>query len=132
MTPSDRKRKADESSATGLVGATVDVDPETGDIIAVSTRDAADVDRWESMPTLDAFPNLIKLDLHKNRYIKDLHVSIAALKNLKVLTISACGSLTALPDSIGNLHALEEVSGPPRFGTPCHHVCLWPLTCVAL
>ena len=93
-----------------LKGVSIFRDASTEDITKLSTGPCRDVERWKLMPPLDAYPTLIHLDLHKSRYMKIIHPSVGNLPNLKQLTITRCENLETLPDSIGQLQQLEEVS----------------------
>jgi len=88
-------------------------DDSTTIVVAFSTRSCLDVDRWNKvMPSLAAvagFSSLQRLDLYKSRYLESLDESIFDLVDLRVLHITRCSSLKAIPDSIGKLSALQEV-----------------------
>lgn len=81
------------------------------EITRISTRDVTDVDRWEKMPSLSQFSASLKvLDLHNSRYITELDSSVCDLKCLEVLILTQCDRLNSLPENIGDLQNLVEVS----------------------
>ena len=91
-------------------GAETVMDDE-GAVVSISTGMTPDRNRWESMPSVANFSSsLVVLDLHKARYIESLHESVCQLSNLKKLVLTHCERLKTLPDAIGNLISLEEVS----------------------
>lgn len=82
----------------------------SGEIVSLSCRNCRDADRWiKNMPSLDQYPSLRELDLHKNRYIQALHESVCSLSHLETLNLTSCEALTSLPSGIGNLKILREV-----------------------
>ena len=85
-----------------------------GTNVSISTRTVPDNRRWEEMPSLLSLKNnsntLIVLDLHKSRYMTKLHDSVCDMGSLKKLVLTHCHKLTTLPDNIGKLTLLEEVS----------------------
>ena len=76
---------------------------------SLSSHNTRDVDRWLEMPSLEECASLKKLDLYKNRYIKNLHESVCQLSNLEVLSLVRCEKLIGLPEQIGNLRNLQEL-----------------------
>jgi len=106
---SDREEVVEEGDFKGLCLCN---DPATGAVVALSSRYAADEDRWETgmMPSLHPYSSTLEaLDLSKNRYITEVHQSVTALPKLTSLSLTACTSLEALPSSIGRLNGLKEV-----------------------
>jgi hypothetical protein len=94
-----------------LKGMNIIVDDCTGNVLSFSTRFCREAERWiGEMPSLQAYPKMLKLDLYKSRYITDLHESVGYLGNLKKLDLTRCECLERLPDSIGGLGNLQEVS----------------------
>lgn len=87
------------------------VDKKSGTIVhSLSSQDTRDVDRWLIMPSLAGYSSsLKKLDLYKNRYMKELHESVCDLSNLEFLSLVRCERLSTLPDRIGNLQNLREL-----------------------
>lgn len=83
-------------------------------IIAIDSQYCCDADRWEVMPSVDAFPDLVKLDLHKSRYIKVVHASVAELQKLHHLGLTRCTRLQELPPTIGRLQNLQVVRNTLR------------------
>lgn len=84
----------------------------TGTIVALSSRQCKDVNRWSStkMPSLQDFSNcLLELDLYKMRYITHLNDSICNLEKLRTLCLVRCEKLTTLPNEIGKLQNLREL-----------------------
>ena len=78
-------------------------------LVALSSRNCTDSNRWLVMPSLTSYENLKELDLHKCRYIRQLHPSICDLLNLETLLLTRCERLVSLPEEIGRLHNLREV-----------------------
>jgi hypothetical protein len=82
--------------------------------VSISTRTIPDIRRWEQMPSLLSLKNysntLVVLDLHKSRYLTDLHGSVCHMASLKKLVLTHCHKLKTLPEHIGKLKLLEEVS----------------------
>lgn len=93
-------------------GVTILVDNETGHIVKLTTRSCRDAERWKvDMPELDKeFATLRLLDLHKSRYLKQLHNSVGTLHNLRSLVLTRCDGLINLPESICDLQNLQEVN----------------------
>lgn len=85
------------------------VDKKTGIVYSLSSQDTRDVDRWLAMPSLEEYLSLKELDLYKNRYIRELHISVCGLSSLEVLSLVRCERLSTLPDHIGNLDSLREL-----------------------
>lgn len=79
-------------------------------LVALSSRNCLDSNRWVSMPSLASYENLKELDLHKSRYMRQLDASICSLLNLETLILTRCERLTSLPEEIGRLYNLREVS----------------------
>lgn len=86
----------------------------TTDSVSISTRTIPDRHRWEVMPPMALIKNanntLLVLDLHKSRYITELHDSVCGMIALQKLILTHCHALKKLPENIGNLMSLEEVS----------------------
>ena len=81
-----------------------------GVIVSLSSRNCRDANRWiKEMPSVDQYPALKELDLHKMRYIHSLHDSVCSLIFLERLTLTHTESLTSLPLGIGKLTNLREV-----------------------
>lgn len=83
--------------------------PATGTFVSLSSVHTPDIYRWRVMPSLEEHAALKELDLHKNRYIKELHPSVCSLVQLETLNLTRCDMLTTLPDLIGNLKNLREL-----------------------
>jgi hypothetical protein len=90
-------------------GLLVKQDANSLSIIALNSQFCCDADRWELMPSVEPFPDLVKLDLHKSRYIKVVHASVAELPKLQHLGLTQCTRLQELPATIGRLHNLQVV-----------------------
>ena len=90
-------------------GIALATDRKNGEIVYMSTKHCGAVDLWNKMPSLEEFPSLIVLDLHKCRYIVDLHESVGSLVNLQQLLLTRCSKLRTLPSTLGNLENLVEV-----------------------
>ena len=103
---SDREEVVEEGDLRGVV---LEVEPSTNIVISLSSRATSDANRWETMPSLEPYPSLQKLDLYKNRYITVLDDSVTQLQNLRSISLVGCKRLKALPSSIGQLQSLEEV-----------------------
>lgn len=99
-----------EDGALEHKGMTLVADRESGDIVALSTRNCNDEQRRSLMPSLSNYPNLKVVDLHNCRYMRSLHQSIGDLSELNRLILSGCILLQKLPASIGRLDRLVEVS----------------------
>lgn len=84
-------------------------DPRRGEIVALSTRNSSESSRWRTMPSMDRFPHLKELDLHKSRYILHMDESVCNLSNLVTLILTRCERLLSLPEDIGKLRNLREV-----------------------
>lgn len=82
---------------------------ESGAFLSLTSESTRDVDRWRIMPSLEEYTSLKKLDLLKNRYMKELHDSVCGLTNLEVLSLVRCEKLLSLPAQIGNLKNLQEI-----------------------
>ncbi|KAG0626626.1 hypothetical protein M758_2G138800 [Ceratodon purpureus] len=63
----------------------------------------------ESNPTLEACPNLLRLNLEGCTSITTLPHSIGRVSNLQILTLDYCKNLQELPSSIGQLSGLEQL-----------------------
>jgi hypothetical protein len=80
------------------------------DVVSMSARHCRDANRWvTAMPSLEKYKLLRELDLHKSRYIRQLHDSVCILSTLETLLLTRCERLTSLPPAIGNLGMLREV-----------------------
>ena len=90
-------------------GMTIGADRNSGLVVSLSARHCRDNDRWTKMPSLEDYASLKELDLHKSRYMKELHVSICGLQNLQTLILTRCDRLTSLPTDFGKLSCLQEV-----------------------
>ena len=77
--------------------------------VSLTSESTRDIDRWRTMPSLEEYTSLKKLDLFKNRYMKELHDSVCGLTNLEVLSLVRCEKLLSLPAQIGNLKNLQEI-----------------------
>ena len=84
-------------------------DIASGEIVALSSRNSSETSRWTTMPSVSRFPKLKGLDLHKNRYIRQLDLSLCDLSCLDTLILTRCERLMSLPEQIGNLRLLREV-----------------------
>ena len=84
-------------------------DLASGDLVAISSRNSSEISRWATMPSIARFPKLRWLDLHKNRYIRQLDASVCDLSYLDTLILTRCERLMSLPPQIGNLRLLREV-----------------------
>jgi hypothetical protein len=84
-------------------------DRNSGHIVALSSRQSLEVNRWITMPSLASFQNLKELDLHKSRYMRQLDASVCDLVNLETLILTRCEKLVSLPEGIGRLKNLREV-----------------------
>ena len=103
---SDRDEIVEEGD---LKGVTLTSDG-SGKVVALSTKSCLDSERWEEMPSLSGLESLQRLDLYMNRYITSLNEeSLSTLKELRVLHLTRCSRLQALPDSTGQLRNLQEV-----------------------
>lgn len=99
-----------------LKGMKTGKDPMTGQVVALSFRQCPEANRWTVMPSLTMFEATVELDLHKCRYMRQLHPSVCQLINLETLILTRCEKLTSLPEEIGMLKNLVEVcSGEARF-----------------
>jgi hypothetical protein len=83
----------------------------TGNVVSMSARHCRDANRWVTMPSFEKYKLLRELDLHKSRYIGQLHDSVCILPTLETLVLTRCERLTSLPRAIGNLGMLREVRG---------------------
>ena len=81
-----------------------------GTVVALSSRNCLDIHRWTAMPSLASFSSLKELDLHKSRYMRQLDASICELEGLETLILTQCEKLSSLPEDIGKLKSLKEVS----------------------
>lgn len=93
-----------------LSGARVGKSRDGEAVVAMSLRHCPDPKRWTNMPSLEAYTSLNELDLHKCRYIRTLHGSVTSLAGLEVLILTRCERLTMLPEDVGRLENLREVS----------------------
>jgi hypothetical protein len=104
----------DELTEGEFKGLLVTKDANSTSIIALDSQFCCDADRWEVMPSVEAFPDLIRLDLHKSRYIKVLHASVVKLSKLQHLGLTRCTRLQELPPTIGQLQNLQVVRNTVR------------------
>jgi hypothetical protein len=100
----------DELTEGEFKGLLATKDANSASIIALDSQFCCDADRWEVMPSVEAFPDLIRLDLHKSRYIKVLHASVVELSKLQHLSLTRCTRLQEIPPTIGQLHNLQVLS----------------------
>ena len=103
----DTGTKSEDDSASLLQGYAA---MDEGTTLCISTRNCRDVERWRVMPPLDRHGSdkpMTRLDLHKCRYITELHPSIGGLIHLKELSLTRCEQLEGLPSCIGKLEQLE-------------------------
>jgi hypothetical protein len=96
-----------------LKGVKIGTDPSTSLILSLSSRKCHDINRWLKMPSLAQYESLKELDLHKSRYIRELHDSVCDLANLETLILTRCERLMTLPKEIGRLTNLREVRHYP-------------------
>jgi len=90
-----------------LKGVVVLVD-ENGDAVSLSARSCRDADKWEIMPSLSHISSSLRtLDLHKARYMSQIHDSVCLMRRLRTLTLTHCDRLASLPETIGDLESLE-------------------------
>jgi hypothetical protein len=92
-----------------LKGIKIGTDLKSGVVVSLSSRQCREVNRWLVMPSIEQYGSLKELDLHKSRYIRELHDSICGLASLKTLLLTRCEKLTTLPKEIGLLQNLREV-----------------------
>jgi hypothetical protein len=90
-------------------GVLLAAEKKNGKIVYMSTKHCSAADMWNIMPSLAEFPSLVVLDLHKCRYITELHESVGDLADLKQLLLTRCSILRTLPPTIGKLQHLTEV-----------------------
>jgi hypothetical protein len=93
-----------------LKGTRCGKDRTSRDTVALSSRHSLEAFRWIKMPSLASFQNLKELDLHKSRYMHQLDASVCDLVNLETLILTRCEKLNSLPEDIGRLKNLREVS----------------------
>jgi len=99
-----------DEKVVGFQGLRYAKDPTNGVIIALSSRNSEEKSRWMTkMPSMEGFGQLKELDLHKNRYIRQLDDSICNLVFLQTLILTRCERIQRLPEQIGNLQHLSEV-----------------------
>lgn len=106
----DRKRKyesCEEVSDGDFKGFALEKDAASNTIVALSSHTCRDADRWQKMPSLEAYPHLERLDLYKNRYINNLDGSIAQLDRLQILEVTRCKRLQTIPPTISQLQMLQ-------------------------
>jgi hypothetical protein len=89
-------------------------DANTTYVIALDSRYCRDASRWEVMPSVEKYPDLVRLDLHKSRYITIVHASVAELQKLQYLGLTRCTRLQELPPTIGRLQNLQVVGNTVR------------------
>lgn len=91
----------------------VDIECVYGTSVSVSTSTVPDRYRWNIMPPMAQITSpsqtLLVLDLHKSRYMTELHESVCDMVFLEKLKLTQCLQLKSLPENIGNLRLLEEV-----------------------
>jgi hypothetical protein len=83
-------------------------------VVALDARYCRDASRWEVMPSVDIFPELVRLDLHKSRYITVVHDSVTELQKLQHLGLTGCTRLQELPLTLGRLQNLQVVGTTVR------------------
>jgi hypothetical protein len=83
-------------------------------VIALDSQYCRDASRWDVMPSVEPFPDLVRLDLHKSRYIKVVHASVTELQKLQHLGLTRCTRLQELPPTIGRLQNLQVVGNTVR------------------
>jgi hypothetical protein len=112
-------------------GITMMVDPNSGNVVSISTRYCNNNQRWKTtiMPSLIQkddetsqeeqekvsyhyidYSHVTVLDLHNSRYIMELDPNIGNdLPNLQCILLTRCNRLQSLPKSICSLQYLMEV-----------------------
>jgi hypothetical protein len=113
-TPDINRSEGEELAEGDFKGLLVKKDANSTSIIALDSQFCCDADRWEVMPSVEHFPDLVKLDLHKSRYIKVVHASVTELPKLQHLGLTRCTRLQELPPTIGQLQNLQVVSNTFR------------------
>ena len=117
MEPLERWMLVKEGTCPGdwtmdtLEGTSFVVYEKHGKVVYLSTRNVPDSDRTSKIPSLEVWrDSLLVLDLHKSRYLREVDASICNITTLTHLLLTRCSNLKSLPDSIGNLTSLTEVS----------------------
>jgi protein gp37 len=116
-TPHASKRAEDEELVEGeFKGLTVKKGSSASStcVVALDSRSCCDVDRWEVMPSVKDFPDLVRLDLHKSRYITVVHESVTELQQLQYLGLTRCTRLKEIPPTIDRLQNLQVVRNMKR------------------
>lgn len=104
---SSRKRKVG-ADGEDIEGVQLFYEGESA--VTLSAKETRDTERWrDGMPSVARFTDLTTLDLHKNRYITQLHPSVTTLKHLKILDLTQCSRLVSLPDDLDSLSNLQVV-----------------------
>lgn len=92
-------------------GIALAADRRTGRIVYASTKRCGAADLWTTMPSLSDFKeSLVVLDLHRSKYIRELHGSVCDLASLQRLLLTRCSNLRFLPPATGNLRNLTELN----------------------
>jgi hypothetical protein len=112
--PHVNRSEGEEFADGEFKGLLVKKDANRTSIIELDSQYCCDADRWEVMPSVEPFPDLVRLDLHKSRYIKVVHASVAELPKLQHLGLTRCTRLQELPPTIGQLQNLQVVSNTVR------------------
>jgi hypothetical protein len=113
-TPDVNRSEGEELADGEFKGLLVKKDANSTSIVALDSEFCCDADRWEVMPSVEPFPDLVRLDLHKSRYIKVVHASVSELSKLQHLGLTRCTRLQELPLTIGQLQNLQVVSNIVR------------------
>ena len=114
-TPAVNRSECREFAEGEFKGLLVKKDANSTSVIALDSEFCCDAYRWEVMPSVEPFPDLVRLDLHKSRYIDRLHASVAELPTLQHLILTRCTRLQELPPTIGRLQNLQVVSNTVRY-----------------
>ena len=101
----------DDWTIDSYQGTPLMVYKKDGKVIFLSTRKISNSERFSSMPSLEIVKDSLRvLDLHKSIYLQQLDTSVCNLSSLTHLLLTRCSDLRSLPDSLGNLSNLVEVS----------------------